>query len=77
MASSKPPPKEAIVCVRVLCREGKERVWQAIAIISVVVVFPTDPVTPMMRGCRIRTTKRPQKNRYGTTIRFETNPRKM
>jgi len=30
MASSKPPPKEATVCVRVPSREGKERIWQAI-----------------------------------------------
>ena len=33
MASSKPPPQEAIVCVRVPCREGKERLWQAIELL--------------------------------------------
>ena len=33
MASPKPPQQEAIVCVRVPCREGKERVWQAIELL--------------------------------------------
>jgi hypothetical protein len=33
MASPKPPPQEAIVCVHVPCREGKERVWQAIELL--------------------------------------------
>jgi len=33
MASAKPPLQEAIVCVRVPSREGKERVWQAIELL--------------------------------------------
>jgi len=33
MASQEPPPGEAIICVRVPCREGKERVWQAIELL--------------------------------------------
>ena len=30
MASEGPPRAEEILCVRVPCREGRERVWQAI-----------------------------------------------
>ena len=33
MASQEPPQGEAIICVRVPCREGKERVWQAIELL--------------------------------------------
>ena len=33
MASPQPPPEEAIVCVKVPCREGKERLWQAIELL--------------------------------------------
>jgi hypothetical protein len=29
MASQEPPPGEVIISIRVPCREGKERVWQA------------------------------------------------
>ena len=33
MASEGPPRTEAIRCVRVPCREGRERVWQAIEVL--------------------------------------------
>jgi hypothetical protein len=33
MASEGPPRAEAILCVRVPCREGRERVWQAIELL--------------------------------------------
>ena len=33
MASEGPPRTEAILCVRVPCREGRERVWQAIEVL--------------------------------------------
>ena len=33
MASEGPPRTEAILCVRVPCREGRERVWQAIELL--------------------------------------------
>jgi hypothetical protein len=33
MASEGPPRTEEILCVRVPCREGKERVWQVIELL--------------------------------------------
>ena len=33
MASEGPPRAEEILCVRVPCREGRERVWQAIEVL--------------------------------------------
>jgi hypothetical protein len=33
MASQEPPPGEVIIAIRVPCREGKERVWQAIELL--------------------------------------------
>jgi hypothetical protein len=33
MASEGPPRAEAILCVRVPCRAGRERVWQAIELL--------------------------------------------
>jgi hypothetical protein len=34
MASPEPPPGEVIISIRVPCREGKERVWQAIELLQ-------------------------------------------
>jgi hypothetical protein len=34
MASEGPPHTEEILCVRVPCRDGKERVWQAIEMLA-------------------------------------------
>ena len=33
MASEGPPQSEEIVCVRVPCRDGRERVWRAIELL--------------------------------------------
>ena len=33
MASEGPPRTEAMLCVRIPCREGRERVWQAIEVL--------------------------------------------
>ena len=33
MASEGPPRAEQMLCVRVPCREGRERVWQAIEVL--------------------------------------------
>ena len=33
MVSQEPPPGEVIIWVRIPCREGKERVWQAIELL--------------------------------------------
>ena len=33
MASEGPPQSEEIVCVRIPCRDGRERVWRAIELL--------------------------------------------
>ena len=49
MASEGPPRVEAIQCVRVPCREGRERVWQAIELLR---QGQHHPQQPTIRGER-------------------------
>ena len=46
MASEGPPQAEAILCVRVPCREGRERVWQAIELLRQEQQQPQQPRVP-------------------------------
>ena len=50
MASEGPPRAEAIHCVRVPCREGRERVWQAIELLRQGQHHPQQPtIQPTFR----------------------------
>jgi hypothetical protein len=43
MASEGPPRTEGILCVSVPCREGRERVWQAIEVLRQGQQHPQQP----------------------------------
>ena len=46
MASEGPPRTEEILCVRVPCREGRERVWRAIELLRQEQRQPQQPTVP-------------------------------
>jgi len=59
MASEGPPRAEVILCVRVPCREGRERVWQAIELLRQEQRQPQQPrVTGPVRQPEIRGRRR-------------------
>jgi len=70
MASEGPPRAEAIHCVRVPCREGRERVWQAIELLR---QGQHHPQQPTIQGSVRQPTTPPSRQAQGHLV-FQFNP---